>query len=327
MSSKSTFSMTVGEVAFSTRLDLALVNVAANTKSASEKLTVEQLDSTLEHLKRHLSFQPKGWDLSLLGDFNGPWVESLRYLYSVPVAFPASLPPSQGIQIRNLILSEKPVRVLEVGCFIGISSHWIASALDEIGDGSIDSIDTFWPKYPSPYHFSYLADPFTLAKSTAKRTDAGRRITFHVSDSVDFAESISPLDQYDFMFIDGDHTFEGVTRDFLAYFPKLRKGGIILLHDTNPKQCGWKGPRRLIDIILKNNHGVSVEEMETQPNFGIAIVRKLTDGHLVLSTNQFLRISIRLAIYRVKNLISQSRLVSCLIREIAKPLATRIRHH
>jgi hypothetical protein len=109
------------------------------------------------------------------------------------------------------------------------------------------------------------------------------------------------------MFIDGDHTFEGVTRDLLAYFPRLRKGGIILLHDTNPEHCGWNGPRRLIDGILQGNHGVSVEEIETQPNFGIAAIRKLTDGRLALSPRQSFDISSRLAVYRAKNWLRQFR--------------------
>ncbi|MDR3299122.1 MAG: hypothetical protein LBU43_03750 [Candidatus Accumulibacter sp.] len=135
MKSNTEFYMTVEELASSTRLNLDLVKAAANTKSSLAKLTVDRLDAALEHLKRQLSFQPKNWNLTPLDGFHGPWVDSLRELYSVPVAFPASLPPSQGIQIRDLILREKPARVLEIGCFIGISSHWMASALDEIGGG------------------------------------------------------------------------------------------------------------------------------------------------------------------------------------------------
>ncbi len=38
----------------------------------------------------------------------------------------------------------------------------------------------------------------------------------------------------DFLFIDGDHTYEGVRRDFEMYFPLVRKGGIIAFHDIVP---------------------------------------------------------------------------------------------
>ncbi len=35
----------------------------------------------------------------------------------------------------------------------------------------------------------------------------------------------------DFLFIDGDHTYEGVKRDFQNYAPFVRKGGLIAFHD------------------------------------------------------------------------------------------------
>lgn len=35
----------------------------------------------------------------------------------------------------------------------------------------------------------------------------------------------------DFLFIDGDHTYEGVKKDFNTYSPLVKKGGIIAFHD------------------------------------------------------------------------------------------------
>lgn len=37
--------------------------------------------------------------------------------------------------------------------------------------------------------------------------------------------------RYDLIFVDGDHTYDGVSRDFAAYSPLLRPGGIIAFHD------------------------------------------------------------------------------------------------
>lgn len=37
--------------------------------------------------------------------------------------------------------------------------------------------------------------------------------------------------QVEFMFIDGDHHFASVKRDFELYFPLVQEGGIIALHD------------------------------------------------------------------------------------------------
>ena len=38
--------------------------------------------------------------------------------------------------------------------------------------------------------------------------------------------------QYDFLFIDGDHTLEGVTKDWEMYSPLVKSGGVIVLHDV-----------------------------------------------------------------------------------------------
>jgi hypothetical protein len=37
----------------------------------------------------------------------------------------------------------------------------------------------------------------------------------------------------DFLFIDGDHSLEGVTDDYLRYSPFVRAGGWIGFHDIN----------------------------------------------------------------------------------------------
>ena len=37
--------------------------------------------------------------------------------------------------------------------------------------------------------------------------------------------------QIDFLFIDGDHTYDGVKQDFEMYAPLVRPGGIVGFHD------------------------------------------------------------------------------------------------
>ena len=38
-------------------------------------------------------------------------------------------------------------------------------------------------------------------------------------------------EQLDFLFIDADHTYAGVQRDFQMYSPLVRSGGIVAFHD------------------------------------------------------------------------------------------------
>lgn len=41
-------------------------------------------------------------------------------------------------------------------------------------------------------------------------------------------------DDLDFVFIDGDHTYQGVKTDWLAWSPLVRPGGLVAFHDTWP---------------------------------------------------------------------------------------------
>ena len=51
----------------------------------------------------------------------------------------------------------------------------------------------------------------------------------HVS-SEDFVKTIED-ESLDFVFIDGDHSFEAALKDFQNYYPKVKKGGIFGGHD------------------------------------------------------------------------------------------------
>lgn len=45
-------------------------------------------------------------------------------------------------------------------------------------------------------------------------------------------------EQIDFLFIDGDHSYEGVKKDYQMYSPLVRAGGIIAFHDIGKNEEG-----------------------------------------------------------------------------------------
>ena len=44
----------------------------------------------------------------------------------------------------------------------------------------------------------------------------------------------------DFLFIDGDHRYEGIKKDLQDWYPKVKHGGVISGHDYNEPSCGVK---------------------------------------------------------------------------------------
>ena len=56
----------------------------------------------------------------------------------------------------------------------------------------------------------------------------------HTPSTLNIIEKILKAHKLDFLFIDGDHTYDGVKKDFELYSKLVSKGGIIALHDIVP---------------------------------------------------------------------------------------------
>lgn len=60
----------------------------------------------------------------------------------------------------------------------------------------------------------------------------------------------------DLLFIDGDHSYEGVTADFMSYSPLVRKNGIVMFDNYGDR--GWKEVAKAVanlDLKKWNNVG------------------------------------------------------------------------
>lgn len=72
--------------------------------------------------------------------------------------------------------------------------------------------------------------------------------------------------KFDYIYIDGDHTYGGCMADLQAAHPKLDKGGVIVCDDYgNP--CGVK---QAVDEFCKQ-YGYTIEHMAKNPNGGVIL--------------------------------------------------------
>jgi hypothetical protein len=85
------------------------------------------------------------------------------------------------------------------------------------------------------------------------------RITLVTKDSV-FASSLFPDEFFDFVYIDASHDYEPVRQDILAWWPKIKVGGIIGGHDYKNSPYveqavkDFAADKQLIELLEDTRH-------------------------------------------------------------------------
>lgn len=80
----------------------------------------------------------------------------------------------------------------------------------------------------------------------------------------------------DFLFIDGDHSYEGVKQDFQLYGPLVRPGGLAAFHDVVPNPANAGGEVYRFWAELRAEASFLTEEIienPTQERMGIGVIR------------------------------------------------------
>lgn len=137
---------------------------------------------------------------------------------------------SEFAEMLKLVKDAKPARIMEIGtakgatllCWCRIASLQVISVDLE---GGIHG-----GGYPPAKQSLYRE--FTTGR-------AGVQLVLLQENSQIMAtrqkvESVLAGEKLDVLFIDGDHSYEGVKRDFELWSPLVRPGGIILFHDILP---------------------------------------------------------------------------------------------
>lgn len=146
-------------------------------------------------------------------------------------------------QVREL----RPQRVLEIGTANGGSLLPITRL--SASDAHVISVDLHHGEFGG----GYPAWRIPLYKSFARTT---QRLDLLRGDSHDprtfnRVRALLAGEPLDLLFIDGDHTFDGVRQDFETYGALVRPGGLIAFHDINPENelVPSDGTRRLVGDV------------------------------------------------------------------------------
>lgn len=114
---------------------------------------------------------------------------------------------------------------VEVGTYYGRSTYCAAQFLDKgVKMFAVDITDP--GDYPG--HKS--------RKQFWKDSGLDKRVTYIVKPSEEAAKEFK--DKIDMMFIDADHSYEGVKLDVESWYPHMKSGGYMYFHDADESSAG-----------------------------------------------------------------------------------------
>ncbi len=181
---------------------------------------------------------------------------------------PMQIPEEFG-KLLEIVRERKVSRMLEVGTASGGTLFLFTRVLNV--DAKIVSLDLPRGRFGGGYEDFKMGFFTNFAKENQHiylvRADS------HTQASFAAVKALLEDQLTDFVFIDGDHTYEGVKADFQMYSQLVRKGGLIAFHDI----C--KGPPEFVGEVhrfwneIKDSY--QTEEIIANPKqkgFGIGLL-------------------------------------------------------
>jgi predicted O-methyltransferase YrrM len=132
--------------------------------------------------------------------------------------------------LLKILKDRKPRAILEIGTGSGGTLYLFARMASP--SASLISLDLPGGSFGGGYGKHKIA----LYRSFAGPNQRIHllRIDSHEKTAVDKVGEILDNSKLDFLFIDGDHSYEGVKKDFETYSQLVQKGGIVAFHDIVP---------------------------------------------------------------------------------------------
>lgn len=193
-----------------------------------------------------------------------------------------------------IIKAARPRVFVELGTHAGVSySAFCSSVISEKIPTQCFAVDTWeGDEHAGLYGTQIYNDLKALNDQKYKHFSTMLRCTFD-----------SALDRFqdssiDLLHIDGFHTYEAVSHDFLSWLPKLSDRAVVLFHDTNERREGFGVWRFWAEIQKKypsfeflHSHGLGVLAVGQSVPFVIAELCSLkNDSQVVTVRNRFLTV-------------------------------------
>jgi predicted O-methyltransferase YrrM len=178
--------------------------------------------------------------------------------------------------LYGIVRAAKPQTVVEIGSAQGKSTCYIAAALSENTRGHLYAID---PHSLTSWNDVGSVETYTIIQRNLKQAGVAEKVTLLRETSENVAATWDrPIDV---LFIDGDHSYDGVKRDWERFVPHVSSFGFVVFHDTlwdlhpDPKyQRADMGVPRFVEELRRSGYPV----VTINQHYGVSIVQPRRGG-------------------------------------------------
>ncbi len=185
---------------------------------------------------------------------------------------------SEILEFSKIVYRVKPKYILEIRTANG-GTLFILSRLAS-RNATIISIDLPGGAFGGGYAF--WRTPLYKAFKKSKQKLYLLRTNSHSREAVEKIKNILGGNKLDLIFIDGDHSYEGVKMDYEMYTPLVKPGGIIALHDIVPgpenrvgrvplfwRELKKKLPRKQVCQVCRDSEGLGAGRLWYRSSFQV----------------------------------------------------------
>ena len=139
------------------------------------------------------------------------------------------------LALGSVALARQPATIFEIGTYLGVTSDFFLSLLPEVRIVSIAYVSPFPRLFGQNFNNSELRR--SEVGSAVKASNWNRFIQLYGNSHKLLSDDLlTDFGPFDLIFIDGDHSREGVIQDTELARSVLSEKGAICWHDANPKE-------------------------------------------------------------------------------------------
>jgi len=242
----------------------------------------------LKHLKLFYNIQRELFELLEKDNNLHPNKSKITHARHGSIKFP------DAYIIKLLLDTYKPQNILEVGSFLGFSTRWLlelsnkwnakVSAVDpnirhRIFDNPRDYVQQLNSKYYNEtleiitaFFGELNFDIYKKYRNSEPKLD--KKQVDELLIKIDMIDS-GWNRNFDFIFIDGDHSYKSVISNFEVAFNLVNKGGCIVFHDV----LSWNDVRQALEHIEnKYTKRIKLEILGNFERYLLKLINKSNDG-------------------------------------------------